>query len=299
LGDSIFRMQANKMGDQGVVEVEWDSTFFKEAYDACWTVIKEITVRHKPLSIFRQIADKLKKEGKLEGGTEPKRFGETRFGSRVMMGERMEILRIVFEKLMTDDDYVAWLAKQDKAVKEKLATVKATIQDDKFWEHLAVADKVLLPALAILRFADGMKGGTLGLLYHLLLQLDQEYQKPIEGLDDEIRKKMHEMFMLRWGAFHAPVMTAAFAMDRLYCRRPLDAEQKREVLAVMNSMSKAPGSPSFNKMKAEYSAFQQALGKQQHFFHDRIVDGKEHGAFTKDGLLMAPEVWIETYMESV
>ena len=42
-----------------------------------------------------------------------------------------------------------------------------------------------------------MKGGTLTLLYSLLLELDTTYSKPIQGLDENIRTKLHNVFMSR------------------------------------------------------------------------------------------------------
>ena len=82
------------------------------------------------------------------------------------------------------------------------------------WDTLKVATLVLKPALVALRYCDGMKGGTVALLYDLLLELDKYYSKPIKGLDEALRKKMHNVFMSRWSAFHAPLHSAACAMDK-------------------------------------------------------------------------------------
>jgi hypothetical protein len=78
---------------------------------------------------------------------------------------------------------------------------------------------VLKPSLTAVRFCDGIKGGTLSLLYSLLLQLDNLYSEPINvkpdlALDENIRRKVHEVFMHRWSVFHAPIHSAAFAMNR-------------------------------------------------------------------------------------
>jgi hypothetical protein len=87
---------------------------------------------------------------------------------------------------------------------------------------------VLKPALIALRYCDGMKGGTVALLYNLLLELDIYYSKPItKGLDEAMRKKIHNVFMSRWSAFHAPIHSAAFAMDKQFCRREMDHQVKR------------------------------------------------------------------------
>ena len=67
-------------------------------------------------------------------------------------------------------------------------------------------------------FSVVMDGDTLSLLYSLLLELDTYYSKPIKGLDKTIRTKLHNVFMSRWIVFHAPVHSAAVAMDRQFCR---------------------------------------------------------------------------------
>jgi hypothetical protein len=67
---------------------------------------------------------------------------------------------------------------------------KKLIMDDDFWDRLGVAVRVLMPAFIALRYSDGMKGGSLALLYSLLSQLDVLYGEPIKGLDDDIRKKV-------------------------------------------------------------------------------------------------------------
>jgi hypothetical protein len=114
-----------------------------------------------------------------------------------------------------------------------------------------------------LRYCDGMKGGTLALLYNLILQLDTHYSNPIEGLDETIRTKLHNVFMSRWSDFHAPVHSAAFAMDRQFCRRDIDASIKKDIWSVMEDFAKAPGGKDFSKMKAQYHMFVDAVGSKQ------------------------------------
>lgn len=66
--------------------------------------------------------------------------------------------------------------------------------NDDFWTKLDVAVRVLEPALKALRYSDGMKGSSMGLLYSMLLQLQDLYSQPIEGLDESIRLKVRTFF---------------------------------------------------------------------------------------------------------
>ena len=84
-----------------------------------------------------------------------------------------------------------------------------------------------------LRVSDGMKGGTLAILYHLCLGLDKLYSEPIDGLDESIRKTVHALFMARWNAFHAPVHSVCFLMDKAFCHMEHDERAKVELLQVM------------------------------------------------------------------
>lgn len=68
--------------------------------------------------------------------------------------------------------------------------VKALILSDDFWTRLELVVRVLTPALKCLRYSNGMKGGSLGLFYSLCMQLDVLYREPIEGLPDDVRKKV-------------------------------------------------------------------------------------------------------------
>jgi len=49
------------------------------------------------------------------------------------------------------------------------------ISEKKFWATIKVYVKVLHPAVMVVRYSDGIHGGNLGLMYNLLLQLDQLY----------------------------------------------------------------------------------------------------------------------------
>jgi hypothetical protein len=64
------------------------------------------------------------------------------------------------------------------------------ISDKDFWATTKVCVKVLLSAVKVLRFSDGIRGGNLGLMYNLLLQLDELYSSRIDGLPEKVRTKV-------------------------------------------------------------------------------------------------------------
>ena len=64
------------------------------------------------------------------------------------------------------------------------------IGDKNFWSTTKVCVKVLQPAVKVLRYSDGIRGGNLGLMYNLLMQLDERYSSPIEGLPEKVRTEV-------------------------------------------------------------------------------------------------------------
>ena len=67
----------------GVQHVAWDEDFFEKAFAQAWQCIQAVTAHQKPLARFRVIAESLQTNEQILGGTEPKKYGETRYGSRV------------------------------------------------------------------------------------------------------------------------------------------------------------------------------------------------------------------------
>ena len=119
-----IRMQANKMGGIGTQMMEWDVSFFHDIFDDAWSIIKKVVRHHKPLALFRAIAKDLPKDtpqDKLpKGGTEPKKFGETRYGSRVIMAERMLDTRIIYRKLFVNTEFEDWIKTQARKKRDKV-----------------------------------------------------------------------------------------------------------------------------------------------------------------------------------
>ena len=53
-------------------------------------------------------------------GTEPKKYGETRYGSHVTMSECMIKTRRIYENLMLDQEYMSCLDRQGAKTKDKV-----------------------------------------------------------------------------------------------------------------------------------------------------------------------------------
>jgi len=71
-----------------------------------------------------------------------------------------------------------------------------------------------------MQLTDGKRGATLqchvGKVYGMFCQLDQLYCNPIIGFPDDVRNKLHALFMARRDYFHKPVFTAAYILEHIY-----------------------------------------------------------------------------------
>ncbi len=70
----------------------------------CVRILEELTSAVRFYLVrFRVIVETLTVNEQIPGGTEPKKYGETRYGSRVTMSERMINTKRIYEKLMLGD----------------------------------------------------------------------------------------------------------------------------------------------------------------------------------------------------
>jgi hypothetical protein len=96
----------NDMGGVGAQHVKWDEDFFEKVFGEACQCISAVAGHQKSLARFRAIAESLPANEQIPGGTEPKKFGETRYGSRVTMSERMIKTSRIYQLLMLDKEFV-------------------------------------------------------------------------------------------------------------------------------------------------------------------------------------------------
>lgn len=112
-------MQSNNLSGVDIQHIEWGISFFSKTFDDVWFVVKFVTNHHKPLARYRALVKGLPAGHVLsKQGTEPLKYGETRFASKIIMARRMLSCRELYEALLTDNAYKAWLEKQSADVKE-------------------------------------------------------------------------------------------------------------------------------------------------------------------------------------
>ena len=93
--------------------------------------------------------------------------------------------------------------------------------------------------------------------------------------------------MARWNAFHAPVHSACFNMDKAFCRMQHDDAARMDLFQVMEAFSKVKDAdgqmvgPAFKTMKSEFVAWQEAISAKKYDLHDEKKYDQPEGVFTQ------------------
>ena len=294
-----IRIQANAMSHVEFATIPWGETMFKNTYETAWQVVLALVSHQKPLAIFRKIANQ--PEFSQVGATEPLKYADTRFGSKVIMGRRLLCTKNIYRNLFVNTEMESWVERQKPQTQDKFRKVSAVVlSDTNFWKNLDMCSRIFEPALQALRVSDGMKGGTPAVLYDLCLGLDKLYSEPTDGLPEPTRRKLHDLFIARWNAFHAPVHSACFIMDKAFCRMQHDDAARKDLFQVMEAFSKVKDAdgkmvgPAFKTMKSEFVAWQEAISAKKYDLHD-----EPEGAFTQRNMNRSQQSWVKTFMQDV
>ena len=110
------------------------------------------------------------------------------------------------------------LSSQKKETRDKFEA-REVVEDDDHLKNVELVLRVFEPCVRTMRMTDGKKAASLSKIYKAMLDLGGEdglYAKPIDGLDESVRRKMHAIFMKRWNYFHCVLMTAAYMLNQEY-----------------------------------------------------------------------------------
>ncbi len=85
-----------------LLSIAWDETLFKNTFETVWQIVQAVVSHQKPLTLFRKIDD-LPVFTEI-GVTDPLKYADTRYGSRVIMGRRLLVTRRIYRNLMVDTE---------------------------------------------------------------------------------------------------------------------------------------------------------------------------------------------------
>jgi hypothetical protein len=271
-------------------KVTWDEDIFSTPLAAAWENIKWITHHGKALACFRDVARNPSTWGEdkeITRATEFVKFCETRFASKVFMILRYLHLRPALEQFVVSPPYLAWLKKQPVAARESGAKLKKLVQDEAHWDAVELCAKCLEPAMVVMRMTDAKKGASLSAVYRGMLSLDKLYSNPIEGLDEDVRSKMHDLLSARWRYFHQDIFTAAYYLDPQAIHHDMDKEEGEALRDVFRKM--ATDEHPIGALMADYARLRTALVARSHGLND-------HEAFSAHARTLAPWEWARTFL---
>ena len=147
--------------------------------------------------------------------------------------------------------------------------------------------RVLDPVYKVLRIMDRRKGATLSDAYPLCLQIDALYSSPIEGLDEGLCEKMHDLYMAKWEYFHEEVHNASYMVHKEFIRRDHSASEKEEFKRVIKKM--ATEEHTYVKIVSQYQRALTAINSGANDFTDEM-------AFSPTAMSCAAFEWSQTWL---
>jgi len=114
---------------------------FKNTYETAWQVVLALVSHQKPLAIFRKIASQ--PEFSQVGATEPLKYADTRFGTKVIMGCRLLSTKSIYRNLFVHPELEAWVERQKPQTQDKFKKVSAVVlSDTNFWKNLDMCSRI-------------------------------------------------------------------------------------------------------------------------------------------------------------
>lgn len=147
--------------------------------------------------------------------------------------------------------------------------------------------RILNPVVHAIRISDGLKGGTLGRVYHHCKQIDNLYLGDIDGLDEDVRDKICNLWKARWAYFHEPVMTASYMSTPHFMRENFSSKEVNEYKHVLRKM--ATPEHSYPAILTEWQAFRTLAEGKTGDFTDEM-------AFCDSALNVPAHEWISSWL---
>ena len=143
---------------------------------------------------------------------------------------------------------------------------------------------MLTPTLRVLRLTDGKTGATLGKVYGLCAELDALYRNDIDGMDGQIRERMHMLFWARWTYFHTEAFTLAKVLDSEFIKDELTIKENEEFRAGLMKIAQTPNCRwTYLQLLKDYADLTTALRTGSYDLNDTV-------AFSEKGCSMSLNV---------
>lgn len=189
----------------------WCKAIFAEARE----LVKFITSHEMCMAAYERAAKRLGVEspellGEQGAPLKLKKFGETRFGTMVILADRLLKMKLVVQAAFDDEEYVSKVAPAWAAANASAATIATKAS---FWRKLEQVTELLRPAYTLLRAFDGDTPCT-GKVYYNMYALGESLKNfRGAGVTTAVAKRAFDLFSKRWVMLHTEIHDAGFCLD--------------------------------------------------------------------------------------
>lgn len=151
----------------------------------------------------------LKKHSPNKGLLRP---ADTRFGTNVIMLERLVEVKDNLQEMVASRKYKAWV--QKRALEDASSSITKHITSDNFWLRCQLYLDINKPVYELLRLIDGC-APVIGKVYYRMFEI-QEKINNFPGITAQQRKDLYQPFVHRWAMLHTDLHAAGFLLDPEY-----------------------------------------------------------------------------------
>ena len=192
--------------------------------------------------------------------------GETRFGTQIIMAERLKLMRPAVCQLFDSAEYIERI---DPKWKEKHFAAAEIVASATFWKQLGEFIELMMPIFLLLRTFDG-DTPSIGKVWYKLWQLGESI-KTFKGcgITEDTRMQMHAKFYARWNLINTRLHAAGFMLDPEFWDAEYGQDSNDEVIqgfhnaatAILGIEGAAIASTQLSKYRNKEGIFAGAIPK--------------------------------------
>lgn len=137
---------------------------------------------------------------------------DTRFGTNVIMLERVVELKDVLQEMVASRKYKTWV--QKRSLIAQSSQITKLLLSDNFWSKCELYIEINKPVYELLRLVDGQLP-VIGKIYYRMFQI-QEKINNFPDITDAQRHELYQLFASRWSMMHTDLHSAGFLLDPEY-----------------------------------------------------------------------------------
>jgi Protein of unknown function (DUF 659)/hAT family C-terminal dimerisation region len=140
------------------------------------------------------------------------RPASTRFGTNVIMLQRLLELKANLQEMVASRSYKDWV--KTKYYQNLSNPITQLVTSEDFWAKCQMYVDFNMPVYELLRLIDG-RSPVIGKVYYRMFQI-QEKIKGFVGITPSQRQQLYQPFVDRWAMLHTDLHSAGFLLDPEY-----------------------------------------------------------------------------------